>query len=189
MKTRKILIPAHEKELSDKSFSYETYIIMSLNAKVDLRKDSKNRYFPKRRFIGKEIAPKAGLSYPTFAKNLGYLLENKYILEDENRFIIKNKLKSDYVLIEVDTINKLLKEKMKNLIKVYVVYYRLFSMNSNCYMNQREILKSIGLKHNDNNLSRLRAINDKLVELDLIRIDKINTCIGKKNIYLNNISN
>ena len=130
MKTRKILLPAHEKELSNKKFNYETYIIMSSNAKVDLRKDNENRFFPKRRFIGKELAQKCGLSYPTFAKSLDYLIENKYILEEEHRFIVKNKVQSDYVLIDIEVIKRLLKENMKNLVKVYVLYCKFFSMNS-----------------------------------------------------------
>lgn len=186
MKTRKILLPSDVKEISNKNFSYETYITMYGNSTFIPNKNKEDRIINKDLYSAIKFSEQAGLSYNSFDKKLEYLIDKEYIISNDNEFIINNKINTSYVLSDSKTIKKLLDKKIKNIIRVFIIYCKYTNLFGQCTLTQKEVLEQIGLKNNSKNLAALRNINNALEELGLIEIKRSRKKVaGKLVTYLN----
>lgn len=173
LKNRRI-IPTNNVVIEDKNFSLETF----LKFQVESRKSSgeEHRYIYEHSINYTQWAKDLGISKATLRKYINYLLEVSAIQkcidsEGENFFKIKNSFQK-YVLFEEGFIRKLLDLKCKNLIKVYIIYYKFSRAYEVCELKRESVLDYLGFSNYNNNYEMIKKINDKLVELGLIEIYK-----------------
>ena len=186
MKERKVLLPSDVMELSNKKFSYEVYSVMHMNSTFNAMENKEDRIIKKEKYSPIEYSKEAFVSYNSFNKKLEYLIDNKYICSHEKEFVINNHVNTSYVLVNKTDLKKLLELKIKNIIKVYIIYCKYSNLFKYCTLTQKEILEMIGLKNNSNNLNALRNINKNLENLGLISIKRSRKKVGNNTVtYLN----
>ena len=171
------IIPTSSLYLSDKEFHIETYMMLYINSYKNNEIDEVHRYIyvdeinvvSWSRHIG--ISPTSFRKYINHMKEIGIIKENYY--NGFKVYKLKGKYETNYLLFENDFLEKLISLKEKNIVKLYMVYYKYSKIYGSCKLKQEEILKEIGLSCSSrNNHLLLTKLNTLLQELGLISIDK-----------------
>lgn len=122
----------------------------------------------------------------TLKNKIDYLKEKKYILEKVTSSTLGSDYKGDYyrirnddvfqyyILLENEFLESLHTRLSQDGLKLYFLYYGFnkCSTEGECYLNQDEILKRIGLTKTGANLKKLRYLNHHLKQLGLIKTYK-----------------
>ncbi|EOU2097109.1 hypothetical protein C0L75_03050 [Clostridium perfringens] len=169
LKNRRI-IPTNNVVIEDRRFSLETFLKFQVESRRS--KGEGHRYIYEHSINYTLWAKELGVDKRTLKKNIDYLLDIKALIKKEDSdgevfFKIKNTFQK-YVLFEEQFIRKLLDLKCKNLIKVYIIYYKYCRVYNNCELKREMILEHLGLTNNPRNCSMIKSINEKLIDLGLI---------------------
>lgn len=165
------VIPTSDEVIKRKGFNIELYLKIQI--------ESNRNDIDIHRHIRKDA-----INYTKWAKDLGFIKEYSST-DDIVYYKIRGKY-DKYILFEEKFIRALLDLKVKNLIKIYLIYYKYTKKYGTCYLVQKDILDSIGYNDNGVNREMLRNINKILVSLELIKTDLItkHEC-GKTKTILN----
>ena len=121
------------KELSDLLLGY-----FCLNS----NKDSMEKYSLKKN-IGKTIL-ELGMTYPTYDKKVKVLEEEKYIENKENQITVLYNNYTNSCLISKSTLEVLLKSKLNNIIKVFVILNIFHETKNGNYFTYKSLISQIG---------------------------------------------
>lgn len=169
--------------LKKKYFSYEVYSAVVLQSKWNQQLKENHRYIYKNNFSKKEcwetLKDKC-MTYKTFLNLFDELIERGFIIEDtyngEEVYKIPTKFDAGYLLFDNRFLSKANRLFNRNIIKVYIQYYKYCYKNSNTgayKMPQSKTLEAIGMCGNEKNKEFLRDVNKLLVELGLITITEV----------------
>jgi predicted transcriptional regulator len=163
-----------------KEFSYEVLIALLLESNFDNKYKESHRYIYDNNVNFTQLSKKAGVSLNTFKKYFKNLIELKVIKEtefkDEKVYKIPQKFAGGYLLFEAKFLEKLLSLSHKNLIRIYIQYYKYCYQENNTKiykMSQSKTLTAIGMSVNAKNKDYLKKANRLLEELGLIEIVKV----------------
>lgn len=176
------IVPTGNNVLSNKEMNMETYIAMQDKSKREYDENGKvrdeHRYVYKNDISLSGLAREYDIDVKTLRKNiknlekLGYLDLCEY--KGEEVWKIKNGFDDGYLLFEGGFLDRLVKLFTKNLIKVYLQYYKYTSAYGAYKMTQADTLKAIGLSETSNkNRQLISDINFTLEKLGLINIETI----------------
>lgn len=151
------------KELSDLLFGY---FCLSSN------KDSMGKYSLKKD-IGKTIL-KLGMTYPTYDKKVKILEEEKYIENKENQITVLYNNYTNSCLISKSTLEILLKSKLNNIIKVFVILNIFHETKNGNYFTYKSLISQIGYsKYPSTRMNkRIQEILDYLQDNKLLKYTK-----------------
>lgn len=151
------------KELSDLLLGY-----FCLNS----NKDSMERYSLKKN-IGKTIL-ELGMTYPTYDKKVKVLEEEKYIENKENQITVLYNNYKNSCLISKSTLEILLKSKLNNIIKVFVILNIFHETKNGNYFTYKSLISQIGYsKYPSARMNkRIQEILDYLQDNRLLKYTK-----------------
>lgn len=161
------------KELSDLLLGY-----FCLNS----NKDSMGKYILKKN-IGKTIL-ELGMTYPTYDKKVKILEEEKYIENKENQITVLYNNYTNSCLISKSTLEVLLKSKINNIIKVFVMLNIFHETKNGNYFTYKSLISQIGYsKYPSARMNkRIQEILDYLQDNKLLKYTK-DTKIGYNTIF------
>lgn len=169
------LIPVSDEILRNKKFNMDVYVLLDSISRWYVYEEYTYRYIYEDDLIISNLAKEIDMSRSTFKKILDEFKSNDIIqllnLDGRNIYILKSWY-DKYLLFSSDFLKKLLQLKCKNLIKVYIVYYKYSRYYGKCTLDQKKILQEIGLQYNSYNLANLRKINEILIGFGLIRVKR-----------------
>lgn len=126
---------------------------------------------------------------------INYLKDKKYILEKVDGSVVGEgysgtyyRIKNEdafkyYILLENEYLESLYSGLSQDALKLYFLYYSFNTgeTEGECFLNQDEILKRIGLTTTGANYEKLRFLNHHLKQLGLIKVyKKIDRTNGRK---------
>ncbi|MDB2099831.1 hypothetical protein [Clostridium paraputrificum] len=182
------VIPTSDEVIKRKGFNIELYLKIQIESNrndIDI-----HRHIRKDAINYTKWAKDLGVSRDKIRKDMKELIDLGFIKEySSTDDIVYYKIRGKYdkyILFEEKFIRALLDLKVKNLIKIYLIYYKYTKKYGTCYLVQKDILDSIGYNDNGVNREMLRNINKILVSLELIKTDLItkHEC-GKTKTILN----
>lgn len=173
-RARKCNLPIGVGAMSDKSFSIEVF------AKIQIESNwndiDRHRYIKIDSINLTKWSIDLGISRKSIKKHIEHLESIRYLTKctsnDIEYYRIKNSF-DRFCLLDMDFIDKMLGLNIKNLMKVYLLYYKYSRVFGACLLEQGRILSEIGLKGSSGkNKEMLRKINSVLEEEGLIRVIK-----------------
>ncbi|VYT63147.1 hypothetical protein [Clostridium paraputrificum] len=169
------VIPTSDEVIKRKGFNIELYLKIQIESNrndIDI-----HRYIRKDAINYTKWAKDLGVSRDKIRKDMKELIDLGFIKEySSTDDIVYYKIRGKYdkyVLFEEKFIKALVDLKVKNLIKIYLIYYKYTQVYGTCYLVQKDILNSIGYNDNGINREMLRNINKILVSLGLIKTDLV----------------
>lgn len=174
-------LPTGNAILMNKKFNFEVLISLLIESKWNKEMKEKHRYIYKNNINFAECAKTAGVSVNTYKKGFKNLVELGYLKCAETNgqivYMIPQKYNDGHLMFEVTFLNRLLEMFKKNLIKVYMQYYKYCYKENNTgvyRISQMETLKAIGLSgKSESNRAKLKDINSILKLVGLIEINRI----------------
>lgn len=166
------IIPTEGEHMANKKFNIETYLILQTESNSSF--EDKHRYIKIEDINYTRFAKETGQSVNTLKRNIDLLKTLGVVKQTKDGLYYKIKNEFEYyVLFDERFIRKLLSHCRKNLVKVYLIYYK-YSMNyGSSQITQDDVLKEIGLSSSSKkNKAMLKEINDILVSLGLIDVEK-----------------
>ena len=180
MKRKKInslrILPISDDILKDRKFNIETFAKFQVESSVN---NIDNQRYVRLSAINYTVWSKdIGMSINTFKKNIQMLILRgvlKKVKNEHGQMVYKicGEYEDVCVLFEERFIRKLLNVGSKNLIKIYLIYYKYNKEYGSCKLSQKTILEQIGFAYNSKNTAMLKDINDTLFNLGLINIERI----------------
>lgn len=176
-----INMPTSNETLSNrKEFNYEVLISLLLESKWNQQLKEEHRYIYKNNVNFTELSKKAGVSVNTFKKafnnliKLGFIIDTTY--NGDKVYKIPQKYTNGNLLFDVRFLDDLLKLLHKNLIRIYIQYYKYCYKNNNTgvyKMPQAKTLEAIGMCGNEKNKEYLRKVNRLLEKVGLIEVQEV----------------
>lgn len=168
--------PTTKEVLENREFDMKTYVKMQIESNRTDEIDE-HRYIKIDSINYLRWSKELGVSPKTLKKNIQLLLKSgiisKFVSSNgEAYYKIQNKFEY-YLLFQEGFARKLLTTGSKNLIKVYFLYYKYSDMYGACKLSQKDILKQIGYPYDSSSVKMLKDINDTLIEMGLINVEKI----------------
>lgn len=171
---------SNETLINRKEFNYEVLISLLLESKWNADMKETHRYIYKNNINFTELSKKAGVSVNTFNKAFNNLIKLEFIIDttfnDERVYKIPQKYIGGNLLFDVKFLDDLLKLIHKNLIRIYIQYYKYCYKNNNTgvyKMSQAKTLEAVGLSVNGKNKDYLKKVNRLLEKVGLIEITEI----------------
>lgn len=177
----KRIIPTSNDFMKDKELNYQLYLKIQLES--NWRNIDIHRYINKTKINYSVWSKELNISANTLRKNIKYLIKIGVLKEyrnDEDIEYYKICGRYDrYILLGIDEITKLINisNQHKHIIKIFILYYKYSIKYGKCRLEQREILKQIGLCPNGNNRLMLTKVNGVLQREGLIEIEKLSKYI------------
>ena len=168
--------PTTKEVLENREFDMKTYVKMQVESNRTDEIDE-HRYIKIDSINYLRWSKELGVSPKTLKKNIQLLLKSgiisKFVSSNgEAYYKIQNKFEY-YLLFQEGFARSLLDSCTKNLIKVYFLYYKYSDLYGVCKLSQKDILKQIGYPYNSSSAKMLKNINDALVKLGLISVEKV----------------
>ncbi|MDU3521595.1 hypothetical protein [Clostridium saudiense] len=171
---------SNETLINRKEFNYEVLISLLLESKWNGDMKETHRYIYKNNINFMELSKKAGISVNTFKKAFNNLIKLGFIIDttfnDERVYKIPQKYTDGNILFDVRFLDDLLKLLHKNLIRIYIQYYKYCYKNNNTgiyKMPQAKTLEAVGLSVNGKNKDYLKKVNRLLEKVGLIEITEV----------------
>lgn len=171
---------SNETLINRKEFNYEVLISLLLESKWNGDMKEAHRYIYKNNINFTELSKKAGVSVNTFKKAFNNLIKLGFIIDttfnDERVYKMPQKYMGGNLLFDVKFLDDLLKLLHKNLIRIYIQYYKYCYKNNNngvYKMPQSKTLEAVGLSVNGKNKDYLKKVNRLLEKVGLIEITEI----------------
>lgn len=166
-----VMFPSSKEFIENKKISDRTYAWCLLNGSYN----ENGIYIDKNYNSG---ARDLGIDRRTFKKRLQILIENGYIEERENCYVIPRKELQYKRYIYRDIAEGLYNSGMENIIKLFIVlstYHDRYKGNQNEDFSYRLLLKRIGLPYDNHDMvqnNKIENMLNKLVELGLLEYER-----------------
>ena len=167
------IVPTESQYIENKKFNMELYLKLQVESNSSFQ--DKHRYIKVNDINYTRFSKDIGVTPKTLRNGIDELKISKIVFETSDGTYLKIKNQFEYyMLFDEKFIRKLLDLRVKNLIKVYLIYYS-YSKQYGAYKKPKEeTLKALGMcGKNSRGKQKLKEINDILESHGLIYIKKI----------------